>query len=207
MPLVSKIKHRLASLLFKLAPWLAVSLRVEYPHKSDNRRFLENDIFRYLDSKWLANESTQCLFIGTDKRSWHYRSRFRAKFFTIDNDPRKARYGARHHHTVGSAIELESYYVPDQFNVIIANGLIGFGVNEINQCDDLFAGLAAVIKRTGLLVLSYDNRPSHINFRLEDVKNYQLFEKFVPNNDGLEHSEYVFGDHIFVFLRLRCGAP
>ena len=207
MPLVSKIKHRLASLLFKLAPWLAVSLRVEYPHKSDNRRFLENDIFRYLDSKWLANESTQCLFIGTDKRSWHYRSRFRAKFFTIDNDPRKARYGARHHHTVGSAVELKSYYAPDQFNVIIANGLIGFGVNEINQCEDLFAGLAAVIKRTGLLVLSYDNRPSRINFRLEDVKNYQLFEKFAPNNDGLEHSEYVFGDHIFVFLRLRRSAP
>jgi hypothetical protein len=195
-----KLKNKLKSLLFKLAPRLAVNWGVEFPHKSANRLFLENDIFKYLDTL-LSNDSAQCLFVGTDKRSWHYRSRFCAKFFTIDKDPRKAIYGDRHNHCVGSATELTVQYVRDQFDVIIVNGLIGFGVNDIDQCEELFAGLHAVIKSNGVFVLGYNNRPSHIDFKLKDVKNYHLFEDFVPYANGLEQSEYVFGDHVFVFLR------
>ena len=198
-----KLKNKLKSLLFKLAPSLAVNWGVEFPHKSANRLFLENDIFKYLDT-FLSNDSAQCLFIGTDKRSWHYRSRFYAKFFTIDKDPRKAIYGDVHNHRVGSATELTRQYVRDQFDVIIANGLSGFGVNQIDQCEDLFAGLETIMKSDGVLVLGYSNSPSHINFKLEDVKNYQLFEEFAPHSNGLEQSEYVFGDHVFVFLR-RAG--
>ena len=198
-----KLKNKLKSLLFKLAPSLAVNWGVEFPHKSANRLFLENDIFKYLDT-FLSNDSAQCLFIGTDKRSWHYRSRFYAKFFTIDKDPRKAIYGDMHNHCVGSATELTLQYVRDQFDVIIANGVIGFGVNHIDQCEDLFAGLETIMKSSGVLVLGYSDSPSRIDFKLEHVKSYHLFEKFAPHSNGLEQSEYVFGDHVFVFLR-RAG--
>ena len=92
----------------------------------------------------------------------------------------------------------------DQFDVIIANGVIGFGVNHIDQCEDLLAGLEAVMKSSGVLVLGYSNSPSRIDFKLEHVKSYHLFEKFAPHSNGLEQSEYVFGDHVFVFLR-RAG--
>lgn len=197
---MEKLKNKLKSLLFKIAPQLAVSLGVEFPHKSTNRLFLEREVFTYLDTL-LDDDSAQCLFIGTDKRTWHYRSRFRAKFFTIDNDPGKAIYGDRRNHTIGSATELTLQYERDQFDVIIANGLIGFGINEMDQCEDLFAGIKAILKPVGVLVLGYNNGPSHIDFNLEEVKNYHLFEEFVPHSNGLEQSEYVFGDHVFVFLR------
>jgi hypothetical protein len=198
-----KLKNKLKTLLFELAPRLAVTWGVEFPRKSENRLFLEQDIFKYLDTV-LNHESAQCLFIGTDKRSWHYRSRFCAKFFTIDNDPSKAIYGDVHNHRIGSATELTQQYMRDQFDVIIANGVIGFGVNHIDQCEDLFAGLETIMKSSGVLVLGYSNSPSRIDFKLEDVKNYHLFEAFVPHSNGLEQSEYVFGDHVFVFLR-RAG--
>jgi hypothetical protein len=198
-----KLKNKLKTLLFELAPRLAVNWGVEFPRKSENRLFLEHDIFKYLDTV-LNHESAQCLFIGTDKRSWHNRSRFCAKFFTIYKDPTKAIYGDVHNHRIGSATELTQQYMHDQFDVIIANGVIGFGVNHIDQCEDLFAGLETIMKSNGVLVLGYSNSPSRIDFKLEHVKSYHLFEKFAPHSNGLEQSEYVFGDHVFVFLR-RAG--
>jgi hypothetical protein len=198
-----KLKNKLKTLLFELSPRLAVTWGVEFPRKSTNRLFLEQDIFEYLDTL-LNNESAQCLFIGTDKRSWHYRSRFAAKFFTIDKDPSKAIYGDVHNHRIGSATELTLQYTREQFDVIIANGLIGFGVDHIDQCEDLFAGLETIMKGSGVLVVGYSNSPSRIDFKLEDVKNYHLFEEFAPHFNGLDQSQYVFGDHVFVFLR-RAG--
>jgi len=198
-----KLKNKLKTLLFELSPRLAVTWGVEFPRKSTNRLFLEQDIFEYLDTL-LNDESAQCLFIGTDKRSWHYRSRFAAKFFTIDKDPRKAIYGDVINHRIDSATELARQYTPNQFDVIIANGLIGFGVDHIDQCEDLFAGLETIMKGSGVLVVGYSNSPSRIDFKLEDVKNYHLFEEFAPHFNGLDQSQYVFGDHVFVFLR-RAG--
>jgi hypothetical protein len=198
-----KLKNKLKTLLFELSPRLAVTWGVEFPRKSTNRLFLEQDIFEYLDTL-LSDESAQCLFIGTDKRSWHYRSRFAAKFFTIDKDPRKAIYGDVINHRIDSATELARQYTPNQFDVIIANGLIGFGVDHIDQCEDLFAGLETIMKGSGVLVVGYSNSPSRIDFKLEDVKNYHLFEEFAPHFNGLDQSQYVFGDHVFVFLR-RAG--
>ena len=198
-----KLKNKLKTLLFELSPRLAVTLGVEFPRKSANRLFLEQDIFKYLDTV-LNDESAHCLFIGTDKRSWHYRLRFSAKFFTIDKDPSKAIYGDAHNHRIDSATELTRQYMRDQFDVIVANGVSGFGVDRIDQCEDLFAGLETIMKSSGVLVLSYSNNPSHIDFKMEDVKNYHLFEEFAPHFNGLDKSEYAFGDHVFVFLR-RAG--
>ena len=202
---MQKLKNKFKTLLFKLSPRLAISWGIEFPRKSANRQFLENAIFKYLDTL-LNTDSAQCLFIGTDKRSWHYRSRFQAKFFTIDNDPGKAIYGDTCNHTIGSATELTLQYERDQFDVIIANGLIGFGVNDRDQCEALFAGLEAILKPNGVLVLGHNNGPSHIDFKLEEVKNYHLFEEFVPYANELDQPRYVFGDHIFVFLR-RADRP
>lgn len=204
-PQMEKLKTKFKTLLLKLSPRLAISWGIEFPRKSANRQFLENAIFKYLDTL-LNTDSAQCLFIGTDKRSWHYRSRFKAKYFTIDNDPGKAIYGDIRNHTIGSATELTRQYERDQFDVIVANGLIGFGINEMDQCEAFFAGLEAILKPNGVLVLGHNNGPSHIGFKLEEVKNYHLFDEFVPYFNDLDQSRYVFGDHIFVFLR-RADCP
>ena len=199
---MSRFVTKLKSLLFKLSPHLAITLGVEFPLKSDNRLFLENQIFDLLNARFKQQGArTQCLFLGTDKRSWHYPKCLDADLFTLDIEPKKAIYGNRGHHTIGSAGTLLQYYEPRYFDAIIANGLIGFGMNQLEDCEALLAGSHAVLKENGLLVLGYNDGAEFVNFKVRDSKNYKLFEEFVPNHQTLDRCQYEFGDHTFVFLK------
>lgn len=189
-------------MLFKLSPHLAITLGVEFPLKSENRLFLENQIFDLLNTRFKQQGArAKCLFLGTDKRSWHYPKRLDAELFTLDIEPKKAIYGNRGHHTIGSAGTLLQYYAPRSFDAIIANGLIGFGMNQREDCEALLAGTHAVLKENGLLVLGYNDGAEFVNFKVRDSKNYKLFEEFVPNHQTLDRCQYEFGDHTFVFLK------
>lgn len=199
---MSRLTTKLKLLLFKLSPHLAVTLGVEFPLKSENRLFLENQIFALLNARFKQHTGrARCLFLGTDKRSWHYPKCLDAELFTMDIEPKKAIYGNQGHHTIGSASTLLQYYAPRSFDAIIANGLIGFGMNRLEDCEALLLGTHAVLKENGLLVLGYNDGAEFVNFKVRDSKNYKLFEEFVPNDQTLNRCQYEFGDHTFVFLK------
>ena len=199
---MSRLVTKLKLLLFKLSPHLALALGIEFPLKSENRLFLENQIFDLLNSRFKQQTAAaRCLFLGTDKRSWHYPKCLNAELHTMDIEPKKAIYGNRGHHTIGSAGELLQYYSPHSFDAIIANGLIGFGMNQLQDCEALLAGAHAVLKADGLLVLGYNDGAEFVNFKVRDSKNYKLFEECVPNHQTLNRCQYEFGDHTFVFLK------
>jgi hypothetical protein len=199
---MSRLATKLKLLVFKLSPHLALSLDLEFPLKSENRLFLENQIFDLLNTRFKQQaERARCLFLGTDKRSWHYPKCLDAELFTLDIEPKKAIYGNRGHHTIGSASTLLQYYAPRSFDAIIANGLIGFGMNQLADCEALLAGTHALLKENGLLVLGYNDGAEFVNFKVRDSKNYKLFEEFVPNHQTLNRCQYEFGDHTFVFLK------
>ena len=199
---MSRLVTKLKLLLFKLSPHLALTLGVEFPLKSENRLFLENQIFALLNARFKQQSSrARCLFLGTDKRSWHYPKCLDAELYTMDIDPKKAIYGNRGHHTIGSAGELLQHYAPRSFDAVIANGLIGFGMNQLQDCEALLGSAHAVLKADGLLVLGYNDGAEFVNFKVRDSKNYKLFEEYVPNDQTLNRCQYEFGDHTFVFLK------
>ena len=176
---MSRIVTKLKSLVFKLSPHLAVTLGLEFPLKSENRLFLENQIFDLLNARFKQQATrARCLFLGTDKRSWHYPKCLDADLLTLDIEPKKAIYGNRGHHTIGSAATLLQYYAPRSLDAIIANGLIGFGMNQLDDCEALLAGTHALLKENGLLVLGYNDGAKFVNFKVRDAKNYKLFEEF-----------------------------
>jgi len=199
---MSRLVTKLKLLLFKLSPHLAVTLGVEFPLKSENRLFLENQIFALLNARFKQQTGrARCLFLGTDKRSWHYPKCLDADLLTMDIEPKKAIYGNRGQHTIGSAGELLQHYAPRSFDAIIANGLIGFGMNQLQDCEALLAGAHALLKDNGLLVLGYNDGAKFVDFKVRDSKNYKLFEEYVPNQQTLNRCQYEFGDHTFVFLK------
>jgi len=199
---MSRLVTKLKLLLFKLSPHLALTLGVEFPLKSENRLFLENQIFALLNARFKQQSArARCLFLGTDKRSWHYPKCLDAELYTMDIDPKKAIYGNRGHHTIGSAGELLQHYAPRSFDAVIANGLIGFGMNQLQDCEALLGSAHAVLKADGLLVLGYNDGAEFVNFKVRDSKNYKLFEEYVPNDQTLNRCQYEFGDHTFVFLK------
>jgi len=199
---MSRFVTKLKLLAFKLSPHLALTLGLEFPLKSENRLFLENQIFDLLNTRFKQQaERARCLFLGTDKRSWHYPKCLDAELYTMDIDPKKAIYGNRGHHTIGSAGELLQHYAPRSFDAVIANGLIGFGMNQLQDCEALLGSAHAVLKADGLLVLGYNDGAEFVNFKVRDSKNYKLFEEYVPNDQTLNRCQYEFGDHTFVFLK------
>jgi hypothetical protein len=199
---MSRLVTKLTLLAFKVSPHLALALGLEFPLKSANRLFLENQIFDLLNVYFRQrSERARCLFLGTDKRSWHYPRRLEAELFTLDIDPKKAIWGNRDRHTIGSASTLLQYYAPHSFDVVIANGLIGFGMNQPEDCEALLASAHAVLKKDGLLVLGYNDGVEFVNFKVREAKNYSKFSEFVPNHQTLTQCAYEFGDHTFVFLK------
>ncbi len=201
---MSRLATKLQRLVFKISPHLAIALGVEFPLKSANRQFLEGEIFDYLNAFFTQQEQpAKCLFLGTDKRSWHYPRCLAAEVFTLDIEPKKAVYGNRGRHTIGSAAELEKHYASASFDVVIANGLIGFGMNQEQDCEALLRASHAVLKAGGLLLMGYNDGAEFVNFKVREAKHYQLFEEVAPNHKALTRAQYDFGDHIFVFLKKR----
>ncbi len=205
---MTKILDKLKNIAFKLSPHLAVKMGIEFPMKSPNRVFLENAIFQYINQNFGAKSPrAACLFIGTDKRSWHYPNKLDLVLHTIDIEKKKAIYGNHQHHIVGSATELDRYYDAASFDVIIGNGLIGFGMNQPEQCDQLLKGAHALLKEDGLLVLGYNDGPDFVNFKVKQTTAYRLFDEYAPDAPGLGASTFEFGDHTFVFLKKHSGTP
>lgn len=191
-------------MIFKLSPHLAVKMGIEFPLKSPNRMFLETSVFQYINQSYGGNQPrSNGLFIGTDKRSWHYPKVLDLELHTIDIEKKKALYGNPKRHVVGSATELQRYYDPESFDVIIGNGLIGFGMNAPEQCEQLLMGSALLLKNEGLFIMGFNDGPEFVNFKVKAAANYQLFDEFVPGQFGLMQSTFQFGDHTFVFLKKR----
>jgi hypothetical protein len=201
-----KIINKLKKLIFTLSPHLAVKLGIEFPVKSSNRIFMEKNIFQYINQIYGGKQPRSTgLFIGTDKRSWHYPTLLDLDLHTIDIDEKKALYGNHKHHIVGSATELGRHYASESFDVIFGNGLIGFGMNTAKQCEDLLAGSALLLKPNGIFIIGFNDGPQFVNFKVKAAINYQLFDEFVPEQFGLNLSTYQFDDHTFVFLKGRAA--
>ena len=203
---MTKLINKLKNIAFKLSPHLAVKLGIEFPFKSPNRVFLETRVFQFINETYGGKQPRgNGLFIGTDKRSWHYPAELDLELHTIAIEKKKAIYGNHKHHIVGSATELERYYDANFFDVVIGNGLIGFGMNAPEQCEQLLAGAASLLKDDGLFIIGFNDGPEFVSFKVKQASNYQLFDEFIPGHFGLTQSTYEFGDHTFVFLKKRAA--
>ncbi|MFY1853738.1 class I SAM-dependent methyltransferase [Achromobacter xylosoxidans] len=204
-----KLKDAVKAGLFRLSPALAARCGVKFPLRAPNRQFLERDIFGYLNNR--VDDSTapgRCLFLGVGEYTWHYPRLLKLDFHSLDMDPEQARYGAPGRHLTGSATEMAAFYEPGFFDVVVANGLIGYGLNEQSGYERMLAQCHAVLKPGGLLVLGYNDTPERAPFPVH-IDALGLFEPFVPPIAGVTAARHPIRDkfhHVFVFARRRESA-
>ncbi|MBJ7264172.1 MAG: methyltransferase domain-containing protein [Burkholderiaceae bacterium] len=211
MKIVKKALYVLKRGVFRVSPAWAASLGIDFRLRAPSRAFMEHEIFDYINRRFnQANASSaQCLFIGLDKHNWHYNRLLHMDFHSIDLNPRNAVYGQPGKHVVGSATELSSYYAPASFDVVFANGLIGFGLNTEEAFDQLMLECRRVLTDDGILILGYNDRPDLLRFRLEQTQGFQVFETFAPSIEGVNGARHSVVDefcHCYVFL-CRRSAP
>lgn len=95
---------------------------------------------------------------------------------TIDIDPSAARWGTERH-VVGDATCLEAYFEQGIFDVVIFNGIFGFGIDDGDQIDRALIGLSLVLKPGGILVLGWNLD------RITDLMSHVSSSLFRPHAD------------------------
>ncbi|HLU18684.1 MAG TPA: class I SAM-dependent methyltransferase [Pusillimonas sp.] len=200
-----KISYKLKRILFKLSPKLAEKLNISFPFRSRDRDFLENEVFAYLNTYLgTADKSRRLLFVGLDKHNWHYHRLLNLTFHTIDIDRRSARYGQKGLHCTGSATSLQEYYEPEYFDAVVANGMIGFGINTLEDFDAMLAGIAHISKPGAVVVLGYSDLPERVRFVPSGAGSLGRFREFtppIPAMDSPQHQVLNEFRHRYWFLQ------
>jgi hypothetical protein len=99
------------------------------------------------------------LFVGCDWYTRDYVELFaprRERFRTIDVDPAKARFGGSGH-VVAPLQEVDRHFAPGSVDVIVCNGVYGFGIDDRTELGRAFAASHAVLRERGTLVLGWND--------------------------------------------------
>ena len=142
--------ERCKYLIFPYYKELRLFLGLPVPLKTKDRFFLEEDIFPWINAEPGLDE---VLFIGTSHYTKHYIKLIKKRLHTIDIDPLKSRFGSKNNHVIGSALNLSDYYENDFFDIIVCNGVVGHGVDDIKTFNELVKSLAYCLKNNGVLIL------------------------------------------------------
>lgn len=127
-------------------------------------------------------------------------------FVTVDHDPARASFGVPGRHIIAELTDLESV-IPESepFDVIVMNGVIGFGLDTPEDIERGLRACAARLRPRGTLLLGMNLQLAPLS--LTSIVSGGLFEPraFGEWADGRVTVEVPFRErtHTFVFLRRR----
>jgi hypothetical protein len=165
-----------------------------------DREYLVSVIFRNI----CLRRPQKVLFVGCHPYTAKYPTFFQragVECWTIDIDPKMARYGARNRHFIGDVTAIDRIQgMPLLFDVVILNGVLGFGVDTIADANRAFTGLALITKLGGLLVIGWDTDRGPDPSQSEHLR--LLYRDADDNDVLLMPTRKVIGDHIYdLFIR------
>ncbi|WP_256943263.1 class I SAM-dependent methyltransferase [Achromobacter xylosoxidans] len=201
-----RLIHRAKKGLFHWSPELAARCGFDFRLKAPNRSFLEQQIFDYLNQQATRTDTPmRCLFVGMHEYTWHYPRLLKMEFHSLDMDPEQAIYGPTGRHTIGSATNMSEFYAEASFDVVVANGVIGWGLNKRADFERLMEQCHRVLKPAGLLILGYNDTPEHAPFEV-DIAWRDLFAPTTPAIPGVTQARHAMNDsyaHVFIFGERR----
>lgn len=144
---------------------------------TDDRRMLENVIIPYFASR---DDLPKILFVGCEWFTKHYEKAFKQKeYWTIDREPFNSRYGSKKKHIIDALENLDKYCDAGYFDLIIANGIVGFGINTSETAEEAFQQCWRCLRSGGLLFLGWNDVSEFKPFALEEI---QSLDQFAPYN-------------------------
>lgn len=116
-----------------------------------------------------TGEVHDVLDIGVAWYTRNYPRLFRgADYWSVDVDPREARHRRGQHHTL-SATRLTDAFAQDAFDLVLCNGVIGWGLNRREQVEQGLDACAAVLRPGGWFVVGWNDVPGHRVEGLEEM--------------------------------------
>jgi SAM-dependent methyltransferase len=151
-------------------------LKFPTPLNTTDREVLEQIIFPHFVSNPAIRD---VLFVGCDTYTAHYQREFFAKtnYTTIEPDPEQARYGARNH-VVAPLEELAKHFGPNSLDLIICNGVYGWGLDTLQQCEAAFSQCYKCLRVKGILLFGWDDVERRKPVPFEHIAALERFRKY-----------------------------
>ena len=146
------------------------------PLNTEDRRVLEQSIFPY----YQADASfKKILFVGCNTYTSHYQRRYfeNKNFWTIEPDAALVKFGAAQH-VVAPLEEVGRHFDAHFFDLIICNGVFGWGLDRPAQCEAAFSQCHNCLRDGGQLVFGWDDVLRRTPFALADIPSLAQFSRF-----------------------------
>lgn len=164
---------------------VAAALGFKPKHQALDRRMLDEIILPRL----AADERfARVLFVGCDWYTEHVEDLFRSpgrRYATIEIDPGRARHGAGTHF-VAALADLGRHVSDGSLDLIICNGVIGWGLNHPAEIERSIQACAASLSPGGVLLLGWDDVPEKLPMKITDIQALSALRPAIPS--GFEAS-------------------
>ncbi len=178
---------------------IRLSLHLPIRLKSIDRELLDKEIL-----PWFANQEDvrKVLFVGCEYYTMHYPGIFPdSEFWTIEPDPAKSKFGSKNH-IVGFLQDLESYANRESFDLIIFNGVYGWGLNNEADIEKSFIACHNCLRKDGILIFGWNNIKERTPVPLQNIEALKLFKPFIMPGFGSWRIEtYSYNLHVFDLYR------
>ena len=116
------------------------------------------------------------LFVGSDWYTRHYEKLFPGQeYWTLDPDPWKRKFGARRHIVAGLE-SLDAHFDGSHFDLIVCNGVFGWGLDERDDCERAFLACFRRLKVGGHFMLGWNDVPEHTPLPLASLGSLARFK-------------------------------
>ena len=191
-PFVAYIVQRVSGLIdtFSLEPERIAS---------QDRIVLEEVILSYFSRESVIKK---VLFVGCSAYTYHYKEIFSTQeYWTIDPKRVKRKYGSERH-IIDSITNIEKYIAKNYFNMIVMNGVIGFGLNRLGDIEQAIDACYEVLASGGILLVGWNDTARRTP---ADIRAVQAIGKFCEHRfDPLQACHYRtegWQHHTFSFYR------
>ena len=121
---------------------------------TEDRRILEQVI---LPEYARRSDIARVLFVGCAAYTQRYGEIFGGReYWTIDPVARKSRYGSERH-IVDQLQNLGRHVQPGYFDLVVCNGVLGWGLNALEDADTAFAACHTHLRAGGDLLLGWND--------------------------------------------------
>ena len=115
------------------------------------------------------------LFVGSDWYTRHYEKLFPGQeYWTLAPDPWKQKFGARRHIVAGLE-SLDAHFDESHFDLIICNGVFGWGLDQRDDCERAFLACFRRLKVGGHFMLGWNDVPEHTPLPLASLGSLARF--------------------------------
>ena len=141
--------------------------------RTEDRRILEQLI---LPEYARRPEISRILFVGCAAYTQQYEQVFSGReYWTIDPVARRKEYGSSRH-IVDTLQNLGRHVAPDYFDLILCNGVLGWGLNTLADADVALATCYSHLRAGGELLLGWNDISPRNRVAPDDVPSLRRFE-------------------------------